>query len=268
MAEEPPGYHQPIDHEPHDPYGYWSSKQRERAVCPVCLATLKDPHIAHPKVSETHEEHVFCKKCITRLGDEFACPICRAQCKEEEIERSADRRKEIESFQIYCDRRVTSEDKPFYKRPRALYPHEETQPITICGWNGTHGEWNKNSKKHSMECPLTRVRCRYCREICVRREIEHHRLEECKERSVQCDHCKETLIFRNLHAHEKICKKKQTECDLKNIGCGWKGTQQAHSRHKSSGAGKAHHLDLAMQRIRRLRQALGLEELVQEPNSV
>ena len=53
-------------------------------------------------------------------------------------------------------------------------------------------------QSHSSECPYKDMSCTECHDMILRKDLDHHKNDECRFRSVQCQYCEKSFTAQSL----------------------------------------------------------------------
>ena len=168
--------------------------------CPVCFEILlPEPHLV--SCCGNH----FCKKCISALGKNEPCPLCKAA--QNTYHRVPDRGLEraLNSLKVYCPNKPKS-----------------------CEWAG---EFSSLQNHLSSSCLYVHVPCKYkCGSSVVRVNLTIHESQRCPHRPEKCRHCKTySAIYVQVLHHERMeCPKAEIDCPNK---CGAQILRETQSAH-------------------------------------
>eukprot|EP01027_Heterolobosea_sp_BB2_P015284 GEZU01021886.1.p1 GENE.GEZU01021886.1~~GEZU01021886.1.p1 ORF type:complete len:429 (+),score=97.51 GEZU01021886.1:172-1458(+) len=146
----------------------------DRLQCIICSDVLQDPVLTNCK-------HRFCRKCILQsLKQRNTCPICRAEIKNPATELKED----ITAFDLINDSNVYCE-----------------RVNVGCKWEGPLS----NLKDHVRGCSYVSIGCEYVKRGCgekniLRKDLAEH-VKVCPFRDVKCDFCGDIIIAKNLEDH-------------------------------------------------------------------
>ena len=145
--------------------------------CPICQDVLKDP-------VQCHNEHYFCKACITQhLKNSKTCPVCMQKVTEETLNKpSRIVTNYLDGLIINCD-------------------HSErgcTELIEL-GRLETH---IRVCKYQPVTCPNEE-----CAKIMNLADLEQHKSEVCEYRQVYCDECDENMSVKKYRKHGCVISK-------------------------------------------------------------
>ena len=151
--------------------------------CKICLEVLHDP------VQCQHNEHYFCRACITKhLENSETCPLCMDQLTLETLKPPS---------RIILD--VVSQ----LKKPRCSHVSRGcTENVQV-----------EQLLLHEETCGYAPVVCSNegCEETLNRRDKESHETEECKFRKITCDSCNEELAYVDFEKHRCTLRKEINE---------------------------------------------------------
>ena len=146
-------------------------------ICDLCKGVLKDP-------VQCHNEHYFCKACITQhLKNSKTCPVCTENLTEETLS----------------------------KPPRIL-----TNIINALIINCDHSERGCTElielvrlEAHIRVCNYKPVTCpnEKCAKIMNLADLEHHTSEVCEYRQVYCEECDENMSAKKYVKHGCVISK-------------------------------------------------------------
>ena len=146
-------------------------------ICDLCKGVLKDP-------VQCHNEHYFCKACITQhLKNSKTCPVCTENLTEETLS----------------------------KPPRIL-----TNIINALIINCDHSERGCTElielvrlEAHSRTCNYKPVTCpnEKCAKIMNLADLEQHTTEVCEYRQVYCEECEKDMPFKKYSKHNCVISK-------------------------------------------------------------
>ena len=145
--------------------------------CPICQDVLKDP-------VQCHNEHYFCKACITQhLKNSKTCPVCMEKVTEETLNKpSRIVTNYLDGLLINCD-------------------HSErgcTELIEL-----------GRLEAHVRVCKYKPVTCpnKKCAKIMNLADLEQHTSEVCEFRQVYCDECDENMSVKKYRKHGCVISK-------------------------------------------------------------
>ena len=151
--------------------------------CKICLEVLHDP------VQCQHNEHYFCRACITKhLENSETCPLCMDQLTLETL-RSVPR--------VILD--IVSQ----LKKPRCSHVSRGcTENVEV-----------EELLLHEETCGFAPVVCSNegCEATVNKRDKESHETEECKFRKITCDSCNEELAYVDFEKHQCTLRKEMNE---------------------------------------------------------
>ena len=146
-------------------------------ICELCKGVLKDP-------VQCHNEHYFCKACITRhLKNSKTCPVCTENLTEETLN----------------------------KLPRIV-----TNILNALIINCDHSERGCTElielvrlEAHCRTCSYKPVTCpnEKCAKIMNLAELEQHASEVCEYRQVYCEECEKDMTFKKYSKHSCVISK-------------------------------------------------------------
>ena len=146
-------------------------------ICELCKGVLKDP-------VQCHNEHYFCKACITRhLKNSKTCPVCTENLTEEMLS----------------------------KPPRIL-----TNILNALIINCDHSERGCTElielvrlEAHSRTCNYKPVTCpnEKCAKIMNLADLEQHKSDVCEYRQVYCEECEKEMPFKKYSKHSCVTSK-------------------------------------------------------------
>ncbi len=151
--------------------------------CKICLEVFHDP------VQCQHNEHYFCRKCITKhLENSETCPLCMDQLTLETLRPPS---------RIILD--IVSQ----LKKPRCSHVSRGcTENVQV-----------EELLLHEQTCGYAPVVCwnEGCKETVNRRDKESHETEECKFRKITCESCDEELVHVDFEKHQCTLRKEINE---------------------------------------------------------
>ena len=151
--------------------------------CKICLEVLHDP------VQCQHNEHYFCRKCITKhLENSETCPLCMDQLTLETLRPVP---------------RVILDIVSQLKKPRCSHVSRGcTENVQV-----------EELLLHEQTCGYAPVVCSNegCKETVNRRDKESHETEECKFREITCESCDEQLAHVHFENHQCTLRKEMNE---------------------------------------------------------
>ena len=127
--------------------------------CSICLLTLREPHVI------TCCGNHFCRPCIERVQrDKKPCPLCNEPSYEVFLHKGVMR--EVNALKVRC-------------------PQKEQG----CEWEGELGYIEKHlnfeaEPSDNSGCGYVEIECAQCGEKILRRDLEDHKLEQCKFRPI------------------------------------------------------------------------------------
>ena len=146
-------------------------------ICDLCKGVLKDP-------VQCHNEHYFCKACITQhLKNSKTCPVCTENLTEETLS----------------------------KPPRIL-----TNILNALIINCDHSERGCTElielvrlEAHIRTCKYKPVTCpnEKCAKIMNLADLEQHTTEVCEYRQVYCEECEKEMTFKKYSKHSCVISK-------------------------------------------------------------
>ena len=146
-------------------------------ICASCQKVLKDP-------VQCHNEHYFCKACITQhLKNSQTCPVCMEKVTEEKL----------------------------HKPPRIV-----TNILNALIINCDHSERGCTQlielvrlEDHTRSCNYKPVTCpnEKCAKIMNLADFEEHTSEVCEYRQVYCDECEKDMSFKKYQKHSCVISK-------------------------------------------------------------
>ena len=146
-------------------------------ICDLCKGVLKQP-------VQCHNEHYFCKACITQhLRNSKTCPVCTENLTEETLS----------------------------KPPRIL-----TNILNALIINCDHSERGCTElielvrlEAHSRTCNYKPVTCpnEKCAKIMNLADLEQHTSEVCEYRQVYCEECEKDMPFKKYSKHSCVISK-------------------------------------------------------------
>ena len=146
-------------------------------ICDLCKGVLKDP-------VQCHNEHYFCKACITQhLKNSKTCPVCTETLTEETLN----------------------------KLPRIV-----TNILNALIINCDHSERGCTElielvrlEAHSRTCNYKPVTCpnEKCAKIMNLADLEQHTSEVCEYRQVNCEECEKDMPFKEYSKHSCVISK-------------------------------------------------------------
>ena len=145
--------------------------------CPICQEVLKDP-------VQCHNEHYFCKACITQhLKNSQTCPVCMERVTEETLYKpSRIVTNYLDGLMINCDHseRGCTEVLELVR----LEAH-----VSVCEYR-------------PVTCPNEK-----CAKIMNLADFEEHTSEVCEYRQVYCDECDEDMSAKKYGKHGCVISK-------------------------------------------------------------
>ena len=146
-------------------------------ICAICQKVLKDP-------VQCHNEHYFCKACITQyLKNSQTCPVCMEKVTEETL----------------------------IKPPRIV-----TNILNALIINCDHSERGCTQlielvrlEDHTRSCKYKPVTCpnEKCAKIINLADFEEHTSEVCEYRQVYCNECEKDMSFKKYQKHSCVISK-------------------------------------------------------------
>ena len=145
--------------------------------CPICQEVLKDP-------VQCHNEHYFCKACITQhLKNSKTCPVCMEKVTEETLNKPTRIvTNYLDGLIINCDHNERGCTK-FIELGR-LEVH-----LSVCDYR-------------PVSCPNEK-----CAKIMNFADLEKHTSEVCEYRQVYCEECDENMSVRKYCKHGCVISK-------------------------------------------------------------
>ena len=145
--------------------------------CLICQKVLKDP-------VQCHNEHYFCKACITQhLKNSQTCPVCVEKVTEETLNKpSRIVTNYLDGLIINCD-------------------HSErgcTELIEL----GRLDAHSRTCKYKPVSCPNEK-----CAKIMNSADLEQHSSEVCEYREVYCEECEKDMTFKKYSKHSCVISK-------------------------------------------------------------
>ena len=151
--------------------------------CKICLNIFHDP------VQCQHNEHYFCRTCITKhLENSETCPLCKDQLTLETLKPPS---------RIILD--IVSQ----LKKPRCSHVSRGcTENVQV-----------EELLLHEETCGFAPVVCSNegCEETVNRRDKESHEIEECQFRKITCESCNEELAHVDFEKHQCTLRKEMNE---------------------------------------------------------
>ena len=151
--------------------------------CKICLEVLHDP------VQCQHNEHYFCRTCITKhLENSETCPLCTDQLTLETLRPAP---------------RIVVSVVSQLRKPRCSHVSRGcTENVQV-----------EELLFHEETCGYAPVVCSNegCKESVNRRDKESHETEECKFRKITCDSCNEELAHVDFEKHRCTLRKEINE---------------------------------------------------------
>ncbi|CAH1788108.1 unnamed protein product, partial [Owenia fusiformis] len=94
---------------------------------------------------------------------------------------------------------------------------------------------SKELEEHmTQECDFRIEICPKCNDPTPHARISEHLLKQCREELIKCPYkCGSEFKRKEQESHEKYCTSKPTTCELKTLGCGFKGSQEDVKKHES-----------------------------------
>lgn len=191
----------------------------EDLICAVCLHIFDDPVMLnkeHSTPTGIVEEcgHRYCRKCITRvkttaasLGNEFKCPRCSRTPSLTEFRPDMNSKYLIAKLSVVC---------PY-----------------ACGWRCEFGDRGKDLRRHTDSCDKRGDLCAQCKErVETGKEAIHATM--CPDGVVKCpisEKCDVSMARRDFYDHMQNCGYQDVQCDLKYLGCDWKGYKMDYKEH-------------------------------------
>ena len=162
-----------------------------QAECPICLHTLKDPHLVDCC------GHRFCQVCIeTHMLANDSCPLCKQ-----------------ENPNVVIDKQLAR----ILGQKEVRCTHREAG----CKWMGELRllEGHLLSPNERLKgCQFQELKCSFCNSPFQRRQMENHELE-CPRRVVICEYCHFKYPLEELEKHWQNCDYYPVDCPK---GCGEK----------------------------------------------
>ncbi|XP_065901684.1 TNF receptor-associated factor 6-like [Dysidea avara] len=174
--------------------------------CSICLSILRDPYLT--TCCGSH----FCKACVegVKRGDN-QCPLCR----EQPINAFVDKyfKRQLNQFKIYCPR-------------RNVKGHRGGE--VGCRWKGQLGGLEQHLAIDQLEgeCQYVEVKCQFCRQPVLRRNLNTHVSNTCPNRKISCDYCD----FQSTY--EEVTKKHVHSCPNYPLLCPNSCSSNVIQRHK------------------------------------
>ncbi|CAB4383000.1 uncharacterized protein OCT59_021650 [Rhizophagus irregularis] len=170
-------------------------------------------------------KHEFCYACILQaLAQNKSCPICRANCTENDLQSSTRVQNDLEQLLVYCnlspdcDWKGTRQDLRFHLKIDCQFV-----PVN-CNEHENHPDCKlvfkrKEIDKHREECNYKMTSCPLnCkRKFYDLEALESHVKVECINRPIACPTCNQPLLYHELKDHDFVCLKKIINCPHKNI---------------------------------------------------
>ena len=170
--------------------------------CPVCLLTLRDPHVT------SCCGHKFCQLCIGRVKrDGKPCPLCNEP-----------------TFTTFLHKKLVHE-------VNALVVHCPQKEVG-CEWQGELGQLEQHLNpgagvSSSGGCGYVMVKCSYqCGESIQRRNVREHEVDICPMRPIELQVACLVNKFQAISAENKLLRQELSEvkeswkkdlCDIKKI---------------------------------------------------
>ncbi len=155
----------------------------ENFSCKICLEILHDP------VQCQHNEHYFCRKCLTKhLENSETCPLCMDQLTLETLRPAP---------------RIVASVVSQLKKPRCSHVSRGcTENVQV-----------EELLLHEQTCGYAPVVCSNegCKETVNRRDKESHETEKCKFRKITCESCEEELVYVDFEKHQCTLRKEMNE---------------------------------------------------------
>lgn len=157
-----------------------------QSTCPICLLVLREPH------QLTCCGYSFCQPCVKLLdADKKGCPTCNEA--EYTVFPNKGLKRSLHSYRVYCS----------YKKEG-------------CGWEGELGELDAhfNVKERLGECEYVSVKCTYCFQHCLRRDVRSHETKDCTQRPFTCEHCHDfkATFEKVVNDHFLVCASFPLSC--------------------------------------------------------
>lgn len=75
--------------------------------------------------------------------------------------------------------------------------------------------------EHFKVCKYHKVKCQYCRQTILRKNLERHEQASCKRRRIPCrnESCGQRFTASELYKHARVCSYKEETCPNKIYGC-------------------------------------------------
>jgi hypothetical protein len=189
--------------------------------CTICHMVMKDP-------VRCQDEHLFCRACIESwLLTSTSCPVDRKQIDPKTgvfVARMASTF--IDKLKIRCPttcstgRLVEPEVEQASKKAKLSVDADistVTNTTGCCSWTGLVGEVSE----HLEKCDKVLSACchadRGCTHLCIRSEMELHRLNDCAYTLMTCKLCTASYMRKDKASHTLSCSKWPTKC--KNSSC-------------------------------------------------
>ena len=133
--------------------------------CPVCLHILREPY------QVTCCGKSFCRLCIERVkGDLQHCPCCNAENFNDFPNKGL--QQPLYGFKVYCSKKEKG-----------------------CEWKGELGQLDNHLNLGDAEelegCEFVEIKCSYCSNVILRRQLLDHKNNHCDKRPFGCEYCNE-----------------------------------------------------------------------------
>lgn len=75
--------------------------------------------------------------------------------------------------------------------------------------------------EHFKVCKYQKVKCKYCRQTTLRKNLERHEHASCKRRRILCQNesCGQRFTVSELYKHARVCSYKEETCPNNTYGC-------------------------------------------------
>jgi TNF receptor-associated factor 5 len=184
----------------------------ENLLCPICRCALY-------QATTTTCDHVFCLDCLTRAHSLSAtCPVDRTPLKlpENLVKTNRIILNQLDALEVKCP--MVACEKTLARS--MIQNHVERYcEYAMVSCSETTCEEKVKRKFYNSGCLHWKVNCPDCGTEMMKRDLEEHRDQDCKERMKLCEKCNEEIVKCRENEHKMECQEEVTHCKWEEYGC-------------------------------------------------